>query len=370
MPPVTRIPLLDPRPEMEALWGEIAAAVESVLRSGRFILGPAVLAFEREAAEYLGCAHAVGVNSGTDALVIALRSLGIGPGDEVITTPFTFFATAEAISNVGARPVFADIEPDTFNIDPVAVKRCVSEKTRAILPVHLFGLPCRMDELRRIAGDHGLVVIEDAAQAFGAAYGGQKVGTLGDAAAFSFFPSKPLAACGDAGLLTTDNDDVAREARKLRAHGATRKYFNEAIGYNSRLDELQAAILRVKLPRVARANAGRRSVAERYTALMEGVSGLSLPAHPVGDEFVVHQYTVRVLEGRREELRASLDEAGVDTMVYYPFPLHQLPPYSDGAATLPYAEQASREVLSLPLWPGMPPEHVDYIVGAIVEALG
>ena len=237
-----KIPIYDPRPEIEALWDEIQAAIHRVLKSGRFILGPEVKAFEQEVAEYLGVKHAIGVNSGTDALVIALRALGVGPGDEVITTPFTFFATAEAISLVGATPVFVDIDPKTFNINPELIPEAITSRTKAILPVHLYGQAADMDPILDIAERHGLRVLEDTAQAFGAKYKGQKLGTLGDAGAFSFFPTKNLGGIGDGGLIATNNDNVAELARMLRAHGAKKKYFHEMIGYNSRLDELQANI--------------------------------------------------------------------------------------------------------------------------------
>jgi dTDP-4-amino-4,6-dideoxygalactose transaminase len=247
---VRPIPVYDPLPEVEALWEELQAAALRVLRSGRYILGPEVEAFEEEVAAYLGVKHAIGANSGTDALVIALRALGVGPGDEVITTPFTFFATAEAISLVGATPVFVDIDPRTFNINPDLIPSAITPRTKAILPVHLYGLPAEMDPILEIARSHGLKVLEDCAQAFGATYKGKKVGTLGDAGAFSFFPTKNLGGFGDGGLIATNSDEVAERARMLRAHGSRRKYYNEAIGYNSRLDALQAALLRVKLPRV------------------------------------------------------------------------------------------------------------------------
>ncbi|NPA93751.1 MAG: DegT/DnrJ/EryC1/StrS family aminotransferase [Chloroflexi bacterium] len=344
-----RIPIYDPRPEIEALWDEIHAAIDRVLRSGRFILGPEVEAFEREVAEYLGVKYAIGVNSGTDALVIALRALGIGPGDQVITTPFTFFATAEAISLVGAQPVFVDIDPVTFNIDPARIPAAITPRTKAILPVHLYGHAADMDPILEIAREHGLKVLEDVAQAFGGAYKGRKLGSLGDAAAFSFFPTKNLGGFGDGGLIATNDPQVADLARMLRAHGARRKYYNEMLGYNSRLDALQAAVLRVKLKHVDEWNRRRREVAARYQKALGKLEGVILPREMSYAYHVYHQYTVRILHGRREEVRRRLTEAGIGTMVYYPVPLHRLPVYAWPEGSLLHAERAAREVLSLPM---------------------
>jgi dTDP-4-amino-4,6-dideoxygalactose transaminase len=347
-----RIPVYDPLPEVEFLWPELEEAFRRVMRSGQYILGPEVEALEREVAAYLGVKHAIGVNSGTDALVIALRALGVGPGDEVITTPFTFFATAEAISLVGATPVFVDIDPRTFNINPDLIPSAITPRTKAILPVHLYGLPAEMDPILEIARSHGLKVLEDCAQAFGAAYKGKKVGTLGDAGAFSFFPTKNLGGFGDGGLIATNSDEVAERARMLRVHGSRRKYYNEAVGYNSRLDALQAAFLRVKLRRVDAWNEARRQVASRYNELLAGLPGLVLPEVSPGHVF--HQYTVRVLGGR-DRVAEALAREGVGTMVYYPVPLHRLPVYAHMGAALPEAERAAREVLSLPIGPHLSP---------------
>lgn len=359
--------MLDLADETDELWDELVAAVAGVLRSGCFVLGPSCAAFEREAAAYLGCRHAVGVNSGTDALVIGLRAAGVRPGEEVVTTPFTFFATAEAISTIGAVPVFADVEPATLNIDPVEVERSITSRTGAIVPVHLFGRPARMDRIMAVAGER-IPVVEDAAQAFGARLDARMAGTAGVVGAFSFFPSKPLGGCGDGGLVVTDDDEVAALVRMLRAHGARRKHHNEVLGYNSRLDELQAAILRVKLRRVDEANEGRRRVARRYGELLAGVPGLVLPP-PAGSEAVFHQYTVRVLDGRRDELRRALLAAGIDAVVHYPVPVHRLPVYEGLGVVLPEAERAAAEVLSLPLWPTMPDAAVERVASSIDEAL-
>jgi dTDP-4-amino-4,6-dideoxygalactose transaminase len=357
-----RIPVYDPLPEVEFLWPELEEAFRRVMRSGRYILGPEVEAFEEEVAQYLGVKHAIGVNSGTDALVIALRALGVGPGDEVITTPFTFFATAEAISLVGATPVFVDIDPRTFNINPDLIPSAITPRTKAILPVHLYGLPAEMDPILEIARSHGLKVLEDCAQAFGATYKGKKVGTLGDAGAFSFFPTKNLGGFGDGGLIATNSDEVAERARMLRAHGSRRKYYNEAVGYNSRLDALQAAFLRVKLRHVDAWNEARRQVASRYNELLAGLSGLVLPEVSLGHVF--HQYTVRVLGGR-DRVAEALAREGVGTMVYYPVPLHRLPVYVHMGAALPEAEQAAREVLSLPIGPHLNPSSQEGVSEAL-----
>lgn len=362
-----RIPVLDLGPELAELGPELETAFRRVVASGHFILGPEVEAFEREVAAYLGVRHAVGVNSGTDALVIALRATGIGPGDEVITSPFTFFATPESVSAVGATPVFVDVDPETLNLRPDLVARALTPRTRAILPVHLFGHPADLEPLRALARERGLRLIEDVAQAFGATLGGRKVGTLGDAGAFSFFPSKNLGCLGDGGLVATDDDGVADAARMLRAHGARRKYQNEVLGYNSRLDALQAAFLRVKLPRLDASNAGRREAAARYRALLEGTPDLVLPVERPGAVHVYHQFTVRVLGGRRDALKAALAAAGVDTMVYYPTPAHRLPVYR-GFGEFPVAEQAAGEVLSLPIWPTIPAGVQERVARAVRQA--
>ncbi len=346
-----KVPIFDPLPEVEALWDELNAAVQGVLRSGRYIMGPEVAAFEAEAAEYLGAGYAIGVNSGTDALVIGLEALAVGPGDEVITTPFTFFATAEAISQVGAVPVFVDIDPETYNIDPSLIEEKITPRTKAILPVHLFGQAAEMDPIMALAEEHGLKVLEDVAQAFGGEYRGKKLGAIGDVGAFSFFPTKNLGACGDGGLITTDDPGVAEKARMLRAHGAKKKYHNEIVGYNSRLDELQAAMLRVKLPHIDGWNEGRREVARRYDELLEGLPSIFTPREFPNRLHVYHQYTVRITDGRRDEVRERLAEDGVGTMVYYPVSVHRLPVYDSLGYQVSHSEEAEGEVLSLPIWP-------------------
>ena len=369
LPDAERVPPLDLRPEIEALWEPLSEAALRVLQSGQFVLGPEVAAFESEAAEFLGVEHAVGLNSGTDALVIGLRCLGVEPGDEVITTPFSFFATAEAISSVGAVPVFVDIEADSFNMDVRCIDSAMSARTRALLPVHLFGRPADMTSIGRLAARLDLQVLEDCAQSIGARLEDRATGGIGDAGAFSFYPTKNLGAVGDGGLLTTNQARVAETARMLRNHGERSRYNNEMLGYNSRLDAMQAALLRVKLAHLERANAGRRRAAARYGELFDPVEGIEAPEVTAGHVF--HQYTVRVLEGRRDEVRESLDAAGIGTMVYYPIPIHRLPVYEECYAGihLPVAEAAAGEVLSLPIWPEIEEETQVRVVDSIRQAL-
>jgi len=351
------IPVLDLGPEIEAIWEEVSEVARRVLRSGHFVGGPEVAGFEAEAAAYLGVEHAVGLNSGTDALVIGLRALGIEPGDEVITSPFTFFASPESIGIVGAREVFADVELDSFNIDPQRVEDAISPRTRALMPVHLFGRPADMDAISDIASRHGLTVIEDCAQSFGARfesgsrYAGRQTGGAGDVGAFSFYPTKNLGGFGDGGLLVTDDAGVADRARRLRDHGSARRYENESLGYNSRLDALQAALLRVKLPRIDANNDGRRAAAVRYDELFEDLEGVIVPEVAPGHVF--HQYTIRLPDGRREAVRTALADASIGSMVYYPIPCHALPVYADRGVSMPVAERLAAEVLSLPIWPAI-----------------
>jgi dTDP-4-amino-4,6-dideoxygalactose transaminase len=358
-----RIPILDLSDETRDLWDELSTAILDVVRSGRFIMGPDVRAFETEVAGYLGARHAIGVNSGTDALVIALRALGVGPGDEVVTTPFSFFATAESISAVGATPVFVDIDPETFNIDPGEIEAAIGPRTKAVLPVHLFGRPAEIDAIVDLANEHGLAVVEDCAQSFGATVRGRKTGTFGAAGAFSFFPTKNLGAFGDGGLVVTDDDAVADAARMLRVHGARTKYHNEVVGYNSRLDSIQAAVLRVKLPHVDRANRLRREAALRYRDLLADVSALRLPEVP--ENHVFHQFTVRVVEGDRDELASFLEERGIATMVYYPIPQDRLPAYAGAYPRFPNSDAVAGQVLSLPVWPGIAEEVQRRVADAI-----
>ncbi len=358
---MNRIPLLDLRAEIELLWDELNGAIQEVLRSGVFIMGPNVRALEQEIAAYLGVKHAIALNSGTDALVLGLHALGIGAGDEVITTPFTFFATAEAVSHLRATPVFVDIDPLTYNLNVDQIRARVSPQTKAILPVHLYGHAADMDPIMEIAKEYGLKVLEDVAQAFGGTYKGRKLGTIGDAAAISFFPSKNLGAFGDGGMLITNDDTVADTVRMLRVHGARKKYYNERVGVSSRLDEIQAAILRVKMRYLDEWNRKRREVAARYNELLSDLSGIKTPYEAPYAYHVYHQYTIRVQNDRRDWLQTQLKEVGIDTFVYYPVPLHLLPIYRAMGLTLPEAERASYEVLSLPIGPLMREDALQYI---------
>ena len=364
-----RIPVLDLAPQLDAIWPEVNHAIQKVLRGGHYIMGPEVKAFEEDAARYLGVRHAIACNSGTDALFIALRALGLGPGDEVLTTPFTFFATAEAISHVGATPVFVDVDPETMNLDPRLLERAITARTRAILPVHLFGRPCALEAILDVAHRHGLKVVEDCAQSFGARLRSRSTGTFGHLGAFSFFPSKNLGAYGDGGLMVTDDDELAETVRMLRVHGSRKKYHNETVGYNSRLDEIQAAILRVKLPHVEAWNRGRRRVAENYGRLLGGHAGVRAPA--VVEGHVFHQYTVQLREGARDRVQARLEEEGISTMVYYPVPCHRLKLYAQSHAhvSCPVAEALATCVLSLPIWPEMDEETQVTVAHAVLQGV-
>ncbi|MGD1898662.1 MAG: DegT/DnrJ/EryC1/StrS family aminotransferase [Phormidesmis sp.] len=381
-----KIPILDLKPQYHAIKTEVKAALDEVLESGQFILGATVKQFETDVARYLGVKHAIGVNSGTDALVIALRALGIGPGDEVITTSFSFFATAESISLLGAKPVFVDIERDSFNIDPSLIKAAITPKTKAIMPVHLYGNPAAIAQIKDIATEHNLKIVEDCAQSFGAVYKGacpgcqqtcqdttrnaligKKAGALGDMGAFSFFPTKNLGAYGDGGLITTDDDQLADLARMLRVHGAKEKYCNEMLGYNSRLDAMQAAILQVKLAYIDRWNQQRRQVAKTYSELLAGTVGIITPK--LSDGHVFHQYTVRILDGKRDRVKQALADAGIGAMIYYPFPQDRLPVYKGQYAANPVSDELGEEVLSLPMWPELSAETSQQVVNALKSSL-
>lgn len=342
------IPLLDLAPTHAALRAEILEALARVVDGGQFILGPEVAAFEAEAAAFLGVQHAVGLNSGTDALTLGLLALGVQPGDEVITTPFTFVATAEAICHVGATPVYVDIDPRSLLMDIDAALAAVTARTRAIIPVHLFGA---LVDSAPLGAAKGVRVLEDAAQCFGARTSlGRRAGALGDAGAFSLFPSKNLGALGDGGLLVTDDEAVADAARALRAHGGKDKYRSERLGYNSRLDALQAAVLRVKLPHVDTWNDARRTAAQQYRAALADLDEVMLP--PDDEASVYHQFTVRIGGGRRDGVQRALAAEGIASAVYYPVALHQLGHVRGRTAgTLVEAERACAEVLSLPMGP-------------------
>jgi len=365
-----RIPHADLRAQHEALRADIEAAIQRVVDSSAFVRGPEVEAFEREFAAFCDVAHAVGVGNGTDALALALRAVGIGPGDAVVTVPFTFAATVEAICHVGAQPVLADIEPRTLTIDPEALERAgrVQPRLRAVIPVHLYGQPAAMDDVNACAAGLHAAVIEDAAQAHGARYKGQRVGGLGRLGCFSFYPGKNLGALGDAGAVTTQEAPLAERLRLLRDHGQPRKYTHDVVGFNSRLDGLQAAVLRVKLAHLERWNARRKNLASLYREALAGISGITVPEPAVEREHVYHLFVIRCTD--RDGLQAHLQAAGIAAAIHYPVPLHLQPAFAFlgyGAGDFPVAEQCAREVLALPLYPEMSEEAVGQVCVAIRE---
>ncbi len=364
-----KVPLLDLQAQYQTIKPEIDRAIQQVLDSGAFVLGSNVAAFEEEVAAYLGVKHAVGVASGTDALILALRALGVGPEDEVIIPSYTFFATAGAVLHAGARPILVDICADTYALDVKQVAEKITPRTKAIIPVHLYGHPVDMQSLLELAGEHRLKIVEDNAQAFGARYKGRPTGSFGAAAGLSFFPSKNLGGYGDGGMVVTDSDDVAQRARMLRSHGWRKKYHPELLGYNSRLDALQAAILRVKLNYLDQWNDARRELAQIYTQRLEPL-GLGVPCQAANVRHVYHLYIIRTKERRR--IQSVLKERGVASAIYYPLPLHLTElflgfGYQNG--DFPISEQASEETLALPLFPEMSPEQLDMVVTTLEEAL-
>jgi dTDP-4-amino-4,6-dideoxygalactose transaminase len=361
-----QIPVLDLRPQLNSIKDEVMSAIESVIESTAFINGPATRRFEEDAAKYLGVKHAIGLNSGTDALIIGMRALGIKKGDEVITTPFSFFATAESISIIGATPVFVDIEVDSMNIDCSKIEAAITEKTAAIMPVHLFGRPVNITEVLDISKRHNLKVIEDCAQSFGASLDGKRTGSFGDGGAFSFFPSKNLGAMGDGGLFVTNCDAAAHQALKLRNHGGIDKYSNDVLGYNSRLDSIQAAILGVKLRRIEEWNSGRRAVAARYNELLAGVKNVITPE--VVEGHVFHQYTIRVTNVDRDAVHQAMLDAGVGCMVYYPTPQDLLPVYGNESSLHKVSISHASQVISLPIWPELDAATQEIIVKALARA--
>lgn len=392
-----QIPLINLRRQYETIKTECDRKVLDLLSSAQYIMGENVKAFEKEFSEYLGIRHSISVANGTDALVIALKALGIGEGDEVITTPFTFFATAEAISSVGATPVFCDVRLDTFNIDPQKVEEKITKKTKAIMPVHIFGQPCDMDEINEIAKRYGLYVIEDACQAVGSQYKGRMTGTLGHIACFSFFPTKNLGCAGDGGMIVTNDDDLATICKALRIHGSGEngkkafnllnnideeveedtahdntiynplKYYNYLIGHNSRLDEIQAAILRIKLPYLDQWNEKRRQIARYYNEELKDAKLVT----PYEDDKVRHIYHMYVLQSeRREETVAYLKEKGIATGIYYPVPLHLQKAYENlgyKEGDMPNAEYLSKRTFAIPMFPELTEEEMKYIVQALKE---
>lgn len=393
-----KVPLLDLKRQYQSIKAEADKAACDVLSGAAYIMGENVKKFEEEFAEYIGVKHAISVGNGTDSLVIALKAMGIGAGDEVITTPYTFFATGEAISFVGATPVFVDVRKDTFNIDPSLIEAAITEKTKAILPVHIFGLPADMAEINAIAKKHGLLVLEDACQAAGASYDGKMAGALADAACFSFFPTKNLGCMGDGGMIVTDNDDIALICRALRLHGSGEngreafvllggkadaleqssggdntvynplKYYNYLIGHNSRLDEIQAALLRIKLRRLDQYVAARREHAAYYTEQLAGTEFVT-PSDSGRAVHAYHQYII--LCENRTEVTGRLAEAGVGTGIYYPVPVHLQMAYTGlgyKKGSLPVAEYLSERTFALPMFPELEKQEQDYVIGELINA--
>ncbi len=363
--PATQVPLVDLRAQYEALKPAVLAAIAEVLDSMHLFLGPQTQAFEEEFAAYCQVAHAIGLSSGTDALILALRAAGIGPGDEVVTVAHTFFADTEAIALVGATPVFVDIEPDTCCLDPARLEAAITPRTKAVIPVHLYGQPADMAPIRAIAERHGLFVLEDACQAHGALYRGQRVGSLGHAACFSFYCSKNLGAYGEGGMLVTNDAQLAARVRRLRDHGAARRYEHAEIGTNARLHELQAAILRIKLPHLDAWNAQRQAHAAAYARALAGLP-LALPTVRPDRTHVYHLYVVQ--SERRDALRDWLTARGVATGVHYPLAGHLQPaarPWSQGPGSLPVTERLCERVLSLPMYPELTATQIAYVADCI-----
>jgi dTDP-4-amino-4,6-dideoxygalactose transaminase len=380
------IPMLDLRAQFETIAPEIRTAIEEVLAAQQFVLGPQGEALEREIADACGVRYGVGVASGTEALELGLHACGVETGDEVIVPSFTFIATGSAVSALGARPVFADVEPGTFNLDPDQIEMLITPRTAAIVAVHLFGLAANMDPILAIAAKHGIPVIEDSAQSIGATYHGRKTGSMGRLGCLSFYPSKNLGAYGDAGMIVTNDEKLAARLRALRNHGQVRQYLSAERGWNSRLDEFQAAILRVKLRHLADWTAARQAHANLYNSLLGDVAGIVLPRVPPGREHVFYLYTIRVeprggshrnVAGRGEETRSDvvqqrLKERGISSTVYYPVPLHLQPLYASlggKPGDLRVSERAAREVLSIPLYPEMTREQVERAAKAVRDAV-
>ena len=363
------VPFLDLTMQYKQFEAEWLAAIRETGARGSFVLGPHVQAFEKECAEYVGVKYAIGVANGTDSLYLSLRALGIGPGDEVITTPFTFFASAESIDMVGATPVFADILPDSFCLDPASIRKKITSKTKAILPVHIFGHPAEMDEIMAIAKQHKLAVVEDCAQAFGATHNGKVVGAIGDTGSFSFYPTKVLGCYGDGGMITTNSDALNDHIRRLRNHGAAKPFIHVEIGMNSRLDEVQAALLRLKLRTIKKDIAGRQQVAAEYTKRLAG-SAVKTPTLPKNGTHAFNLYTIRI--PKRDAVRQALTDAQIGTSQCYPQGLHLQDVYKKlgyKSGSLPVCEHACTETLSLPVYPGMPLAHIERVCEVLLTAV-
>jgi dTDP-4-amino-4,6-dideoxygalactose transaminase len=367
------IPAFDNKQQYATIEAEISAAVLEVLASGRYIGGPAVNAFEQAFAAYHNVTECIACNSGTDALYLALRAFDIGAEDEVITTPFTFIATSEVVSAVGAKPVFVDVDANSYNLNLQQVAAAITSKTKAIIPVHLFGQPVDMTALMELAKQHNLKVIEDCAQSTGATWNSQKVGSIGDIGCFSFYPTKNLGGCGDGGAIATNNPEIAARIRVIKNHGQSNQYHYNEIGVNSRLDCIQAVILQIKLRYLDNWNAKRKAIASRYHQFLSQIPGIITPQELAGGEGVWNQYTIRILDGKREEVRKKLQEQGVNTMIYYPMPLHLQPVYQELGYKLgdfSVSEELSKEVTSLPMFPELSEEQQDQVIYAVKEVMG
>jgi dTDP-4-amino-4,6-dideoxygalactose transaminase len=367
------VPILDLTRYDADLQRQIAEAVAEVFASGKFVLGPANEAFEAALASHLGVRHVVGVSSGTDALLVALMALDVGPGDEVVTSPFSFFASAGVVARLGAKPVFVDIDPATFDLDPARLESALTPKTRAIQPVHLYGQCADMDPILGLAEARGIPVLEDACQAIGAGYRGRPAGTMGRLGAFSFYPTKNLGAAGDAGAVVTNDDALAERLRSLRVHGSSATYHHERVGGNFRLDALQAAVLRVKLPRLEAWNLRRRAIAKRYGEILAGAEAagrIATPQEAGGRRHVYHQYVVRV--ARRDAVRKRLTESGIATSVFYPLPMHLQECFAalgGRKGDFPEAERAANEVLALPMFAELTDAEIERVAAALLDAL-
>ncbi len=365
---IKMIPVSDPKSQLLPLKESIMEQLMNVFENGQYILGPNVQQLENKIALRLGVSDAIGVASGTDALVLALEAFGIGKGDEVITTPFTFFATAEAITRVGATPVFVDVDQDTFNINPVCITEKITSATKAIIPVHLFGQPADMEAINQIAKAHRLIVIEDACQAFGATYRGKEVGSLSDVACFSFFPTKNLSTMGDGGMITTSHPEIAKKIRTLRAHGSKQKYFHHKIGYNSRLDEIHAAILLICLEHIDKWNDERIKIAKRYKTALADLKFIKLPKTIDDVKHVYHLFSVA--SEKRDHIINHLSKKGIQTGIYYPCCLHLQEAYRElgyEKGDFPVAEKLAETLFAIPLYPGLSIQDQDHIIRSIQE---
>jgi dTDP-4-amino-4,6-dideoxygalactose transaminase len=367
-----KIPPFDATCQYQSIVEDIEKNICAVMAGGRYIMGPQVKEFEVQFAQYLNCRQVISCNSGTDALHLALRALNIGVGDEVITTPFTFIATTEAIGMVGATPVFVDVDLDTYNIDAELIESKITPRTKAILPVHLYGRPCNMTAIMEIARKYDLKVIEDCAQSTGATWEGEKVGTIGDVGCFSFFPTKNLGCFGDGGAVATSNPEIGERIEYLRRHGGKVKYHHEELGLNSRLDTIQAAVLLVKLPYLNKWNSARNAIAHFYKQQLSAATGIILPTTEPQGEPVWNQFTIRVLNGQRNNIQKALQEKGIGSMVYYPIPLHLQKVHVDlgyTSTSLPVSEQLSHEVLSLPMFPELESAAQQIVTDSLIQVL-